>query len=534
MTSPTYTQPPSALRQIVRAAGTVMAAFLISNLVGLVRGMLIYRAFGTSASLDSFWAANRVTETLFNLMAGGALASAFVPTFTGFLTRDEKANAWKLASATANLLVLVLTSISILAWFFAPQIVRYGLFALAPDQNPGQAGLTVELLRLMLPSVVIFGLSGLVMAVLNAHQVFWIPAIAPSMYSLGMILGVTVLPSSLGVQRLAYGAVLGAGMHFLVQIPALLRLRGRYSLTLGRGLPAVKDVLRLMGPRLLGVAVVQLNFIVNIIIALSLPEGSASSINLAFSLMLIPQMAIAQSIAIASLPTFSAQVAQGKINEMRSALAATLRAVLLLAVPASLGLIMLRVPLVRMLYEDGQFGARSTQFVAWALLWYAAGLVGHSVVEIISRAFYALHDTRTPVAMTLISMTLNVLFSLLFSRWFLAAGWLPHGGLALANSLATALETAGLLILMRRKLNGLEGGRLWKALSQAALAAGGMSAMLACWLLLSFAFRPWLQALGGAALGVLVYGLILWLLRVGELRQVIGFLKNRLGMRSAS
>lgn len=508
-----------------------MAAFLISNLVGLVRGMLIYRAFGTSADLDSFWAANRVTETLFNLMAGGALASAFVPTFTGFLTREDRPNAWKLASAVANLLFLVLTTVSVLAWVFAPQIVRHGLFVLAPDQNPGQASLTVQLLRLLLPTVVIFGLSGLVMAVLNAHQVFWIPAIAPAMYSFGMILGVTVFPASLGIQRLAYGAVLGAVLHLLVQLPSLLRLRGTYSLTVGRGLPAVGEVLRLMGPRLLGVAVVQLNFIVNIIIALSLPEGSASSINLAFSLMLIPQMAIAQSIAIASLPTFSAQVAQGKINEMRSALAATLRAVLLLALPASVGLILLRVPLVRMLYEGGEFGARSTEFVAWALLWYAAGLVGHSVVEIISRAFYALHDTRTPVAMTLISMTLNVIFSLLFSRWFLAAGWLPHGGLALANSLATALETVGLLYFMRRKLTGLEGGRLWQALLLSALAAGGMAALLAGWLALAAGWRPWLQALGGAAFGAAAYALILWLLRVGEARQAVGFLKQRLGRR---
>lgn len=157
-----------------------MAAFLITQAIGLLRGILIYRVFGTSADLDSFNAANRVTELLYNLMAGGALGSAFIPTFTGLLARDQRAQAWKLASAVANLLLLILTLVAVLAAVFAPQVVRYGLYVLSPGQSPGQETLTVGLLRVMLPTVVIFGLSGLVMGVLNAHQRFWLPAIAPA------------------------------------------------------------------------------------------------------------------------------------------------------------------------------------------------------------------------------------------------------------------------------------------------------------------------------------------------------------------
>jgi len=336
------TSSPSATRQIARAAGTVTLAFLLTQLIGLGRGIIIYRAFGTSTDLDSFNAANRVAELLFNLMAGGALGSAFIPTFTGLLTREQKPLAWKLASATANLLLAVLTLIAGLAAVFAPQIVRGGLFYLAPDLPPGQEALTVLLLRTLLPTVIVFGLSGLVMGILNAHQRFWLPAIAPAMYSLGQIGGVLLLPPEWGIHRLAIGALSGALLHLLVQLPGLLRLQGKYTLTLGLHLAEVRQVAALMGPRILGVAVVQINFIVNTILALSLPEGSVSAVTLAFTLMLMPQVAIAQSAAIAAMPTFSAQVALGKLEELRGALAATLRTVLLLAIPATVGLILLR------------------------------------------------------------------------------------------------------------------------------------------------------------------------------------------------
>ena len=181
-------QPPSANQQIARAAGTIMFAFIISNLVGVARGIVITRAFGTSADFDSFNAANRIVEMLFNLVAGGALGSAFIPTFTGFLAREDRGGAWRLASGVTNLVLIALVIISALAWVFAPQIVRDGLFLLVPGSDPVQEALTIRLLRIMLPSVALFGMSGLVMGILNAHQVFLIPAIAPAMYSLGTLM----------------------------------------------------------------------------------------------------------------------------------------------------------------------------------------------------------------------------------------------------------------------------------------------------------------------------------------------------------
>lgn len=517
----------AASRQIARAAGTVMAAFILTQLIGLVRGFIVYRVFGTSADLDSFNAANRVTEVLFNLMAGGALGSAFIPTFTGLLAQNRREPAWRLASAIANLLLFFLTLVALLAMLFAPQIVRHGLFVLAPGQAAGQEALTIRLLQIMLPSVVIFGLSGLVMGILNAHQKFWLPAIAPAMYSLGQIAGVWLLPVEMGIDRLAWGALAGAGLHLLVQMPGLLRLDGRYSATLGLKSSEVREVIRLMGPRILGVAVVQVNFIVNIIIGLSLPTGSVSALSLAFTWMLMPQAAIAQSVAIAAMPTFSAQAALGKMDEMRSSLASSLRAVLLLALPAATGLILLRFPLIR-LYEGGQFTSQSTDMVTWALLWYTAGLIFHSLLELIVRAFYALHDTRTPVTVTVAAMVLNILFSLTLPGWFQELGWLPLGGLALANSLATAIECVVLIILLRRRMGGLEGNSIRPAIWQSLLASALMCLVLFGWLTFTGSLPAWQILIGGLLAGGLSYAIAILLLRVPEAVHLLKLLRQRI------
>lgn len=515
-----------ANRQIARAAGVVMAAFVLGNLTGLARQILVANAFGTDAAIDAFNAANRVAETLFNLVAGGALASAFIPAFTALMAQEQRQRAWKLASAIANLALLALIAASLFSAVFAPWIVRN---VLAPGfaANPQQEALTVTLLRIMLPSAAIFGLSGLVMGVLNSHQVFFYPALSPSLYQVGMIVGVTLL-RPWGIYGLAWGVVLGALLHLLVQLPSLLRLHGRYWPGLRLASPDVREVARLLGPRLLGVAVVQLNFWINTRLASQFAEGSVTGITLAFSLLLTPQSIIAQSIAIAAMPTFSAQAALGKFDEMRRSLAASLRGALVLSIPASVGLIVLARPLVALLYQRGEFTARSTELVAWALMWYAAGLVGHALVEILSRAFYALHDTRTPVLVGIGAMSLNVIFSYGFAALFARLGWAPHGGLALANSAATGLEAALLLGLMRARLHGLEGRLVWAGVGRSLLAALAMLAGLLAWLAASTGQPVWLQAGAGVALGIAAYGIAALLLRVDEIYALLGALKRRL------
>jgi putative peptidoglycan lipid II flippase len=517
----------SANRQIARSASTVMIAFLLSNLANLASLILNATTFGTSPEMDAFLAANRVSETLFVLMAGGALGSAFIPTFTGLLTKGERNPAWKLASAIANLILIVLIVAALLAAIFAQPLVRY---VLAPGfaNEPGQIAQTVNLLRLMLPSAVIFGLSGLVMGILNSHQVFFIPALTPAMYRLGMIFGVLFLTPTMGIYGLAWGVVIGACLHLLLQIPSLLRLKGIYVSTLGLKMLDVRHVGLLMLPRVFGAAVVQLNFWVNNLLASFMGGGSVTGINWGFTMMLLPEAVIAQAVATAAMPTLSAQYALGKVDDLRNSIATSLRGILLLAIPASIGMILLREPIIALMLQYGKFTAASTQLISWALLWYSAGLVGHCVVEILARAFYAMHDTKTPVLVGAVAMGLNVVFSVLFSRWFSNIGWLPLGGLALANSLATGLEAVRLLFLMRRRLGGLEGQRILRGTSQAVLVAAVMALAVWGWMGLMNERQAWLVGGGGVVLGCLVYGLGVMVLKIPEVHAVISIIRRRL------
>ena len=520
--------PASANRQIARAAGTVMFAIVFGQLAGLARSILIARSF-PAIEQDAFFAANRVSETLFTLLAAGALGSAFIPTFTGFLAKNEKAAAWRLASSIANLITLSLSLLGILAAIFAPQIIRYALApGLAVDADI--FALTIALLRIQLLAAVLFGLGGLVVGILNAHQVFFIPQITIGLYRLGEIFGILVLARWFGIYGLAWGVVIGAGFYLLIQIPTLLRQKGTYTPTLGLENRSVREVFQLMGPRVLGAAVVQLNFWVNTWLASQMKAGSVAGLQYGFSLMLMAQAAIAQSVAIAAMPTFSAQFALGKLGEMRNSLAASLRGVLFFALPASLGLILLREPIVATLFQGRTSTSGLPDLIAWALLWYAAGLVGHSIMEVLTRAFYAQHDTKTPVLIGVLAMGLNVLLSFTLSDWFSRVGWMPHGGLALANSVATALEATALFVMMRRRLNGIDGKYLLRGFMIAVLGTLLMCGMLI--LLIRF-FAPvlpvWLLVVVAVFGGSLVYAAVMAAVGVPEVQRLVLALQRRMG-----
>lgn len=495
-------------RHLARAAGIVMAGFVLSNLTGLAKWVLVSNAFGTTAVLDAFNDANRLPDLLFSVMAGGALASAFVPTFTSYLAKGDREGGWRLASAIANLVFLSMTLAAALAWLAAPWLVDH---VLAPGFDPQYAQLTVSLMRILLISAVIFGVSGLLMGILNAHQHFLLPALAPTFLWLGWIIGVIFFVPRWGIHGLAWGVVLGAAMHLAIQLPGLRGYQPRFHLRLGLKDAMVRQVARLMAPRVVGTAFVQLNFVVNVALASTMAVGSLAAINYAFFIMLMPQAIIAQAIAIAALPTFSAQVARGDLVKMRATLATTLRAAFFLSLPATVGLILLRKPIVAMLFQRGEFTAHSTDLVAWALLWYTAGLVSHSLVEIASRAFYALKDTRTPVTIGVVAMAVNVGLSFglaaLFRRWGLA----PHGGLALANSLATTGEALALLWVIRGRLGGLDFGRVRRGLLTTVAASLAMTGALAAWLAWGAGGSVWILGLGGVVLG----GGVFWAIALG-------------------
>jgi putative peptidoglycan lipid II flippase len=508
---------PSANQQIARASGTVMVAFALSQVAGLVRQILATRAFGTGVIMDSFNSANIFPNLLFNLLAGGALASAFVPTFTAFLVKDDHPSAWKLASAIFNLVVLCLTTLSFISSLFAAQIAQL----LAPHSPADIQLLTAQLLKILLITTTVFGASGLLSGILNAHQRFWLPSLASAIYWVGLIIGLIFFVPSLGIYGLAWGAVLGAGLHLLIQLPDLFRLPKRhYSLTLGLNNRSVREVVVLMGPRLISVATLQVNAVVTSIIARGLATGSLSAINWAFPIMTMPLVIIGSGIGIATLPTFSAQFARGETEALRNSLTATLRGVLLLAIPATLGLILLRQPLIAFLFQRGNFTTLSTEMTTWALLWYTVGLVFHCVLEILVRAFFALHDTKTPAFVSAGAMGLNVVFCFAFPALFSRIGWMPLGGLALAMSVSTGIETTTLFLLLRKRLNGIQGRGLAKGTGMALLGTLGMSVGIVFWLQASRQYPAAVVTLAGVAIGGIIYAVALLALRVPELKSL--------------
>jgi putative peptidoglycan lipid II flippase len=282
-----------------------------------------------------------------------------------------------------------------------------------------------------------------------------------------------------------------------------------------------------MGPRLIGVGAVQLNFLVNTALATYLP-GGASSLDYAWRVFTMPQVVIAQGIAIAALPAFSAMIARGETGAMRASLADTLRLILFLALPATLGLLLLGEPVTALLFERGQFGAGSTELVAWALAFFTLGLASHSVVEIVSRAYYALKDTWTPVWVGASAMLLNVGLNFALAALFANLGWAAHGGLALANTLATTLEMLALAWIMRRRLGGLALARVWPGLWRTILATAVMGALLLLWLRWTEAMSPWIVALGGVAWGGLVFWVAAYVLRSPEARLLPEIVVKRL------
>ncbi len=507
-------------RQIARAASVVMLAFVASAVLGVVRQAAINATFGAGATLDAFMAAQRVPETLFVLVAGGALGSAFIPVFTRFLATGDSDGAQRLANGVIGLLAVAATALVVVAFVLARPIVQH---VLLPDASPATQALSVELTRIMLPTVLIFGVSGLMMGMLNAHQHFLAPALAPSLYNIGLIFGALVLARRGNIHGLAWGAVLGALLHLGIQLPIVWRLRFRFRPTVGLHIPGVREVLVLMGPRVLGLGVVQVNFWVNTALASGMVEGSVTALTNAFVLMMTVLGVVGRSVGTAVFPTLSTLSAQHDTEHFRRTLSGALRGVVFLSIPAGIGLAVLSEPVIALLFERGEWTARDTAGTAWALALFSVGLAAHSALEILVRAFYALHDTWTPVKVGTVTMLLNIALALALIR---ALGYPdstefergPIGGLALAMSISTAIESAALWAILRRRVGPLDDRRVLSSAARTLVAAGGMA--LAVWgLLAAWPGGPALgHALGGTALGAVTFWAGAWALRVEEAR----------------
>jgi putative peptidoglycan lipid II flippase len=501
-----------------------MAGFLLSRVTGLLRTIAIGYRFGTGPELDAYLVANRISDTLFQVVAGGAVSAAFIPVLAVYLGRDDRAEAWQLVSALFTIAVALMVPLSLLLAVFAEPVM-----AIAGGFDAEQRRLGAEMLRILLISPTVFALGTLATSVLNKEGRFLLPAIAPTAYNLGIIGGALFLAGPLGVLGLAVGASIGAVLYWVIQLPGLTGLGLRYRPWLGLGHGGVRSVGRLVVPRMLGLAVAQLNFVVIFALASPIP-GAIAALDYAWTLAMLPLGLFAMAISTAVFPTLAEQGAADDLAELTRTLAGTLRVILYLTIPATAGLIVLGEPLVRALLERGEFDGSSTALTVAALRFYAVGLIGQAVVEIVTRAFYALQDTRTPVLIAFAAMAANLALCVVLRPA------LGHGGLALALSLASLLEAGLLVAIARRRLRGLDEPRL---LGSAVRSAAG-AALFALPLLLA---EPLFESLGastgglgrllllgaGVAVGAGVYLLATVALRSEEPTQLLGVVRRRLG-----
>ncbi len=521
-------------RNVARNVAIVAGAYILSNLAGFGARLIIAANFDRDAT-DAFWTAFRIPDLLFMLLAGGALASAFIPTYAGRLAQNEYAAAWALARRVALLVFLVMLGVAALAALFAPWLIQT---LVAPQFPADKAALTASLMRLMLISTVIFSVSGLLMGLLQSNGSFLAPALAPALYQLGLVFGATVL-SRFGIYGVAAGVVIGALLHLGVQLPALAKINLKTRNTTSTPIPLphsplqsdvgqgdLGQILRLMPPRIAGSGAVEINRIVNSNLASGMGAGAPSAMSNAWAIFILPQAVIGQAISTVLFPSISMQAAKGDTAAFAQGLTRALNVVVLLSMPAMAGLIVLGQPLIRVLFQRGQFDATDTAQVAFALAWFAVGLVAHAALELVTRAFYALKDSRTPALFSVVSVAINVPLSLLLSGAFAARGWMPFGGLALALSLSTIIETLVLFVILSRRAPDLRAKSIAVTFAKSAIAAGAMALLLLG--LRSVGGDSLLVTAAAIVLGALVYFGLMWLLRSEEARFVVGLVGGRL------
>ena len=445
-----------------------MMSFVGSRATGLLREMVISRQFGTSGEYAAYLAAMRIPDFVFQVMAGGAVGSAFIPVFTAYIARGEDEDGWRVVSTIFNVAIIVMSPVVILLMLAAPQVIRL----LTPDFPPTLLAEAANIAHILLVLPLLFTLGVLSTSVLQSFNKFLLASLAPIMYNLGLIAGALLLGPSIGIYGLALGATGGASLFLLIQVPGLLRQGIHYRPVLNLLHPGVREVGRLMLPRTLGLAVYQINFVVVLYLASSTPER-VPALNYAWQLTMLPLGVFAMAIATAVFPTLAEQSARQQIEGLKSTVSSALRLIVFLTLPASVGLVVLQEPVVRLLFQREAFTAESTTATAYALQFYAVGLLGLAGVEITTRAFYALHDTRTPVAVAFTAMLLHVGMSNLLIRTPLG-----YGGLALSMSLSSLCEAGTLLLLAQRRLGGLGGRRIASSFVRSAVASLVMGAVV--------------------------------------------------------
>jgi putative peptidoglycan lipid II flippase len=490
--------------------------------------------FGAGNAVDAYNVAFRIPNLVRDLFAEGAMSAAFVPTFTRYLAREGRPAAWRLGNHVVNALFVATLLLVCAGLAFAQPIVT--LFAEDYAAVPGKLELTILLTRVMMPFLTLVAIAAALMGMLNSLDRFFVPALSPAMFNVASILCaillVPVMPrfGLAPITAMAIGVLIGGLGQILIQWPVLRREGYRYEPVLDLRDPGLRQVMLLMGPGTLGLAATQINVFVNTVLATGEGTGAVSWLNYAFRLMYLPLGLFGVSIATAAMPGIARRAATGDVAGLRHEVAGGIAMMTVLNVPATLGLIVLAHPIVAMLFERGAFTARDTEATAAALMCYAIGLTGYSIVKVVSPTFYALRESRTPVLVSAASVLVNAALNIALVRRF---GYL---GLAVGTSVTALLNAGVLLGLLRRRIGWIDGTRLLGVLARSlaaalvmAAAAFGLHAGLVR-ILPGHALAVQLVRVGAAiAAGLVVLLLAAWLLALHEINDVRRAITARLG-----
>jgi len=531
-------KPAEHTGRIARTAGTVGIAVLFSRVFGLVREQVFAYFFGAGFAYDAFVVAFRIPNLLRDLFAEGALSAAFVTVFSDYDTNRGREETWRLAGNVMVFFTILLTIITLLGMWQAENIVRLMVEA-KYELTPGKVELTRQLTIIMFPFLILVSQASVCMGILNTRGYFFVPAMSSTYFNVGSIaagVGLAAVMPSFGMQpivAMAIGTLVGGVMQLVAQFPALGRAGFIFRPNLSLSDPGLQRVMRLMIPAVAGLAALQVNVFINNFFASSLQEGSLSWLSYAFRLFMFPVGVFGVAISIAAHPVMARQAAAGCMSGLRESYVSTLVVAFCLTIPATVGLIMLAEPLVRIIFEHGRFDHHSTLMTSSALVYYVLGLAAYAGVKVTVPVFYNINNTRVPVLGSMLAMVINVVVILL------TIGALQHRALALSISCAMLGNFLLLFVVLHRRLSGLPLRYLGSALAKVVAAALVMGIWLWGLGTLLWANGPRLgylleipALLLAVGSGGLIYGLTLYALRLPELQLVVDGLGKKLkGLR---
>lgn len=517
-------------KTIVSAAIIIGAASFASRILGLFRNRILAGMFNASIELDMYYAAFRLPDLVYNLLVLGALSAGFIPIFVGYInnhtnTKDNK-EAWYLANNILNILVIALVCSCFILIIFAPFLVKI----VAPGFKGEQSLITVKMIRIMLISPILLGLSSVFGGILQSFKRFFIYSLAPIFYNIGIIIGAVYFFKFWGIYGLAWGVVLGAFLHFINQMIASFTLGYRYQKIIDLKDKGIRKIFKMMPPRVLTLAITQINLLVITAIASTLKDGSIAIFNFADSLQGFPIGIFGVSFAIAAFPTLSEFAHKDNKDDFIKSFSTTFRQIIFFVIPISFLLIVLRAQTVRIVYGTGKFDWNSTILTMNTLALFCLSLFSQSLSPLLVRGFYAYHDSKTPLYAALFGVIVNIILSLAFTKYLTFGVF----GLALAFSIASWCNMGFLFLALRLKIGRIDGRKIFKTMAKIVFSA---TVAVLITQIYKFIIEPFtgtetllrllIQTSIAGAIGFLIYGLLCWLLQVEEFFVFFSSLKRK-------